>query len=375
MQQRIRFPLIALGMIILISSIWGGLLRLSWDLPFKGANINGLHGALMVAGFLGTLISLERAVALQRLWSYAAPLLFGLGGIATVFNVNIEGLPDAPGRALMALGSLVLVLIFVAALKRQTEMFIAVMALGAVSLFVGNLIWALRENPAPDLLLALWWAGFLIFTIAGERLELSRMLHLAGSTRFTFLAATGLFLAGLIVTGFDAGIGMRLAGAGMLALTLWLLKYDIARRTVKMTGLTRFIAICLIAGYVWLGISGVLAVVYGDVALNASPYHADAILHAIFLGFTFSMIFGHAPIIFPAVLGLNMTYRPFYYAPLVVLHLTLVLRVVGDLAEWNAGRKIGGLLNAAALLLFLANTAFSVITTKWQMKTEARLSG
>ncbi|MEK7818003.1 MAG: hypothetical protein AAB281_07110, partial [Actinomycetota bacterium] len=213
-QQRIRFPLIALGMIILISAIWGGLLRLSWDLPFKGANINGLHGALMVAGFLGTLISLERAVALQRLWSYAAPLFFGIGGIATVFNVNIEGLPDAPGRALMALGSLVLVLIFVAALKRQTEMFIAVMALGAVSLFVGNLIWALRDNPSPDLLLALWWAGFLIFTIAGERLELSRMLHLAGSTRFTFLAATGLFLAGLIVTGFDAGIGMRLAGAG-----------------------------------------------------------------------------------------------------------------------------------------------------------------
>jgi hypothetical protein len=32
------------------------------------------HGPLMVCGFLGTLISLERAVALDA-WSYAAPAL------------------------------------------------------------------------------------------------------------------------------------------------------------------------------------------------------------------------------------------------------------------------------------------------------------
>jgi len=42
------------------------------------------HGALMASAFFGTLISLERAVALGRLWAYAAPLACGAGGVALV---------------------------------------------------------------------------------------------------------------------------------------------------------------------------------------------------------------------------------------------------------------------------------------------------
>lgn len=359
LSQRGRFPLLALGMIALLAALWGGLVRLGWDLPLPRANMNAFHGPLMVAGFLGTLISLERAVALDRLWSYSAPLLIGLGSIITIISAGET--PDAAGRVLMAAGSFLLVAIFYFAIRKQPEMFIVVMGLGAVSLLVGNVIWVAREKPQPDLVLAMWWAGFLILTIAGERLELSRMLQLKGSALATFLLSTGLFIAGLIVTSFEAGLGLRLAGAGMIALTLWLFQYDIARRTVKQKGFTRFIAVCLLSGYFWLGAGGILALVYGGAGTGWSY---DAVLHAIFLGFTFSMIFGHAPIIFPAILGLNMTYRPFYYSPLVVLHLTLILRVVSDLAEWSAGRRVGGLLNGVALLLFLANTAYSVITTR-----------
>jgi hypothetical protein len=42
----------------------------------------GGHGALMVAAFFSTVISLERAVALRRLWPYVGPLSAGLGGLA-----------------------------------------------------------------------------------------------------------------------------------------------------------------------------------------------------------------------------------------------------------------------------------------------------
>jgi len=79
-------------------------------------------------------------------------------------------------------------------------------------------------------------------------------------------------------------------------------------------------------------------------------------LHAFFLGFVFAMIFGHAPIIFPAVLRRPMPWRPAFYGHLLLLHLSLVLRVAGDLAAWPAGRRWGGLLNVAALLVFLVNT-------------------
>jgi hypothetical protein len=83
-------------------------------------------------------------------------------------------------------------------------------------------------------------------------------------------------------------------------------------------------------------------------------------LHAIFLGFVFSMIFGHAPIVFPAVLGVPLAYHPSFYLPLILLHLSLMLRVVGDLTLWWAGRQLGGLLNAVVLLLFLVNTVRTI---------------
>jgi hypothetical protein len=67
------------------------------------------------------------------------------------------------------------------------------------------------------------------------------------------------------------------------------------------------------------------------------------------------MIFGHAPVIFPAVLGVPIHFYWTSYIPLVVLHASVLLRVGGDLAEWNTGRAIGALGNAVAVGLFLIN--------------------
>src|SRR5665213_2011666 len=61
--SRIRFPLLALGLAALAAGVWAGLLRFGWSLPDGRANLIELHGPLMVFGFLGTVISLERAVA------------------------------------------------------------------------------------------------------------------------------------------------------------------------------------------------------------------------------------------------------------------------------------------------------------------------
>jgi hypothetical protein len=160
-------------------------------------------------------------------------------------------------------------------------------------------------------------------------------------------------------------LGARLTGAGMIALTLWLWRYDLARRTTRQQGLTRFIAACLLSGYVWLGISGLLGVILGGVRAGLGY---DALLHSLFLGFVFAMIFGHAPIIFPFVLNLPMAYRPTAYAPLVALHLSLILRVAGDLIPWVPGRQWGGMLNMIALLLFLANQGIMI----WRGRQEGQ---
>lgn len=61
-----RLPLMALALLALLLGLWAVLLRLGWRLPPLTPQLILLHGPLMVAGFLGTLISLERAVALSQ---------------------------------------------------------------------------------------------------------------------------------------------------------------------------------------------------------------------------------------------------------------------------------------------------------------------
>ncbi len=126
---------------------------------------------------------------------------------------------------------------------------------------------------------------------------------------------------------------------------------------MKAGGQARFVALALISGFVWLGVGGGLALVYGGVM--AGPQY-DAMLHALFLGYAISMVFGHAPIVFPAILRLPITYTPRFYSHLILLHAGLILRVVGDLLPWWEGRRWGGMLNVIALLLFLGNTVYSI---------------
>jgi len=303
------------------------------------------HGPLMVSGFLGLVIGVERAVALGRGWTYVSPLLTGLGAL-----ILISGVSGPVGPLFITLGSLGLAAVFVAIIRRHLALYTITMGLGALAWFIGDSLWLIGW---PVHRVVLWWAAFLILTIAGERLELSRILRPSRASLAAFLIVTGSFLVGLVMSTIAYGLGIRLAGLGMIGLALWLLRYDVARHTVRKTGLARFIAVCLLSGYVWLAAGGVMTFVFGDVA--AGPRY-DAMLHAIFLGFVFSMIFGHAPIVFPAVLGVPLAYHPSFYLPLALLHLSLVLRVMGDLTLWWTGRQLGGLLNAVAIVLFLMNT-------------------
>ena len=345
-----------LAALALLAGLWAGLVRLGWQLPALSLRLPAQHGPLMVSGFLGTLISLERAVALsqnqggRRLY-YWAPLLAGLGAVA-LFVV----LPTAVPRGLGTLGAVGLVLIFVVIYRLQPTTDHAVMGVGALLWLVGNGLWLAGW---PLFRVVPWWAGFLILTIAGERLELARVLLLKEKTRATFFVVTAVFLAGLLLSLVFLDAGLRLAGIGLIALGLWLLRFDIARRTIRQRKLTRFIAACLLPGYFWLIIGGVLWLSVGGQSVAGLLY--DAMLHSIFLGFVFSMIFGHAPVIVPAVLGVQVPYSPLFYVHLALLHLSLVLRVAGDLLFWLPMRRWGGLLNEVAVLLFLLVTAVAVL--------------
>lgn len=326
----------------LILGLWAGLLRLGWAWPSL-PNLAAAHGPLMIAGFLGVLIPLERAVALRQTWMLAVPVLAGLGWISALM-VPLVG---AGLWALSGLGTLGILLVMV---RHEPRLHTVTMALGAAALALGNLLWLGRW---PLFQVVLWWVPFLTLTIGGERLELSRVLRLTRAQTGLFAGLVALALAGAgVATLAEPHWGARMLGMALVGLALWFMRYDVAARNLRHPNpLTRYIALSLFGGYLWLAVAG--AVWLGAGGLVAGPLY-DAALHAVFVGFVFTMIFGHAPIIFPALLGVVFNFRPVLYGPLAGLHLSLLSRILGDVLGVYAVRQWGGLLNAVAIVAFVA---------------------
>lgn len=311
-----------LGFISLAFGVAGGLARLT-PMAVTPSAI-ALHGALMVCAFFGTVISLERAVALGRLWAYAAPLAAGAGGVLLLFRQANAGF------ACMAFAAAVFVAASLATLARQRSIEMGILAAGALAWLAGNagIFFGLPAVP--------WWIAFFALTIGGERLELSRYLRRGPLVQGSFVALMGALLV--------APLKPPALGGVLVLLALWLLAFDLARVTVRQSRLPRYAAVCLLAGYVWLGVGG---------ALMALEVNYDGALHAIFVGFVFSMVFGHAPIILPAVLRRPFPYHAALYAPLALLHGSLAVRMF-----WP---QVGAWGNAGAIALFIA-TALALVT-------------
>lgn len=342
-----RLVFLVPGGLALLTGIAGGLMRLGWDfpLPVAAGGAVAVHGPLMVSGFLGTLIALERAVALNRHWGYFAPLGCGAGALLLVLGLT------GAGAFVITFGSLVFVFASVWVVSKQPAPFTVVMLLGSLAWVISNIMWLAGKGPHE---LVLLWMAFFLLTITGERLELGRMLRYSKLNLFAlYTTIAGFLIGGLCHTLTQLELplswSVRVSGIAMLGTALWLLKNDIARRTIRQSGLVRFIAVCLLSGYVWLAVGGALLVLRGLPV--AGPLY-DAVLHAFFLGFVFSMIFGHASIIFPSVLRLRVHFTHLLYVPLVLLQVSLLWRVAGDLSLDAQMRAWGAAGNAAAIALF-----------------------
>lgn len=349
----------ALMLLIVVTALLGGLgsglarLGLQTDSLSHGWIV--IHGPLMISGFLGTLICLERAVALasRYRWSVVVPAVNALGAIALLVMYDAT-----EAKLLLTFGSLGLVVLFGIMLRLHPSRDVSIMAIGAICWLIGNGLW-LSGQPVYQVVHL--WTGFLILTIVGERLELSRVRHLSHTSERLLMLAVTVYLAGVLLTIFELDAGIRILGIGAVCMSGWLMRYDIARRTIRQRELTRYIAACLLTGYVWLGFGGIVAIWKGAV-FAGSDY--AILLHAFLLGFVFSMIFGHAPIILPALTGLRLNYRRLFYGPLALLHLSLVYRMYGNLAGDFAARQHAGLLNVIAILLFMVSNVWAVFRSK-----------
>lgn len=251
---------------------------------------------------------------------------------------------------LFVASGLLVIAIFVQAYRRRPESATAVMGAGAVAWLASDLLWLAGRATTE---LVPWWAAFLVLTIVGERLELAQVL-LPAPVRLALLGAAGVMAAGVVLSAVSLMPGVQVVGGGLLLLAIWLLRYDVARRTIRRPGLARFGAVCLLLGYVWLGLAG-LVWLMGAAGFPGAFWY-DAMVHSLFLGFVFSMIFGHAPTIIPAVTGIAVPYTRLFYLHVALLHGSLLVRIVGDVASSAEVRAWGGLANVLAILVFAGLT-------------------
>jgi hypothetical protein len=325
----------------LLAGLDAALMLLSLPAPVSAARLPHVHGMLLVFGFVGTLISLERAVAVRHRLGFLAPAMMGAGGLLLVSPV-----PLVAGKVVLLTAACALVGVYVPLWRRQRDDSVLVQAFGAV-VAVGALILWLGGLPVPRLLP--WLVGFVVLTIGGERLELARVAMGPTAGRVLRTLSAGV-VAGVVASLLWPRPGYPLLGLALLALVGWLTNHDVARRMVHTSGLTRFMAGCLLAGYFWLAVAGGIWLL-GGAAFDGGRY--DAVVHAVFLGFVLSMIIAHAPVILPAVLRRPLPYHRALLVPAVLLHVSLALRLwVGDALGVRLVWQAAGVLNITALLLF-----------------------
>lgn len=349
----LAFLFVVLSLLAAVASGW---LRLGVPLPFRLGSSQ--HGALMVNSFLASVIFLERAVTFRQKWLLLLPLTNAASALFFVADFPQIGFWFL-NTAGLGFAALCLHFLF-----RYKEFYFFVFLLGSLLLVIGNVMITFSGHYT---LAVYYWMGFLLLTIVAERLELSRFLPVKKSAKTLLVACLLLTLVALVVQtmyGYHQPLAVTIAGTA-----LWLLRYDMARRSLRLPGQHRYSAVALLGGFGWLLATAPLLLFFAKI-----PFGYDAVLHAFFIGFVFSMIFSHAPIIVPAVAKLPVkVYRPVLYAWLAGLHLSLLVRLAGDVWGEASLRKTGGLLNGLVVLGFFVTIAATVVQEKrrWQLQRKA----
>ena len=375
-----RLAFLILAAASLLMGLDAALVRLGALAPIASADLGTVHGILMIYGFLGTAICLERAVALQsgadkpRRWAYLAPFLSGAAGLsAIVVALNeparslLATLPIPrflaahligfqPARMMpgflwtLAMGVLVAIYVHVWRTRQQTVA-VLIQGLGAVIGLGGSLLW-LRGLEVPRIVP--WWLMFLVITIIGERLELARLGFLTGGVERRILAEACAVLAGLVAMLLTPNIGFPVLGLALAALAVDTGWHDVARRTVNLPGLPRLAAVCMLTGYAWALVPSLMWVI-APPAFDGYGY--DAAVHALTIGFVVSMVLAHAPVIIPAVAKREVPYHPVFWLAFGILESALVVRALAGAPSADAMRRFGGALGVMGMLVFVVATA------------------
>jgi hypothetical protein len=351
----LRLPFAAAVLACLVAGAAGGLVRAGVGMPAGAggwlvAAVTG-HAFLMICVFMGTVIGIERAVALKDPLGFCGPALSAGAGVAMLAGAA------SVAAWLVAAASLAFVAVNAVLVARQRAAHTVLLLVAAGVWALGSALHALEAGAGA---VVPCWFAFLVLTVAAERLEMTRLARHRPEAPRALHAIVAAMLLGAALSAAPGAVGGVLYGAALAALAAWLALFDIARRTVRADGLSRYMAICLLLGYAWLFVAGA-----AWIATSLGLPWRDAALHGLGLGFVFSMMLGHAPVILPAVAGVKLRFGPVFYLPLLLLHASLVFRLLVPPFEPRA-LAAGAAANALALAVFAAVVAGSAIA--WHLR-------
>jgi len=303
------------------------------------------HGGLMVVGFLAALIALERYFGGGSWVAALASVCFSLGGVALLFAEIVVN------RVLWAAGSVSFLVWALLTLYRFRTHFSTIFFTASATFLGVGVYFYIQSSPFTFYSYA--WASFLTTFIAGERMD---MLKISNAPKSAYLlAGASIPLAAAAVVAVEK----LLMAAAFLIVLLTAARRDVALRFVRKAGFSRYLGLGLSTAYSWLGLAVVLWVY-----TNAF----DTLMHVVFLGFTATMIFTHAPIILPAILRIHHFYSQHLYIPFAMLQASTALRLASGVAYQLDLWSLSGWITVTSVLTFAVIAVVNVLQSS-RLKT------
>ena len=357
--------LIGAGLAALLGLI-SALIRADLIHPSDRVPLADLHGGLMVYGFLGAAIGLERAVAYRSggsskpSWGFFAPALGLLGSLLCLLSLMVSGRAAAPswvrvelfGGIPWTLSMLVLTAMYLAIWRRQPSAEVLIQVLGSLVGLVGAAGWVARLDAS---VLAPTWLLFLILTIVGERVELARAVFSDARLESGILGLSLLTVLMLPVQAMAPSVGYPLLGLALGLLLLVMASHDVAKGTFRHGGLPGFMGTCMLSAYAW----GLLAaLIWMAAPLDSSTYWGDMALHALAVGFIMTMVIAHVCMIVPSVIRRPLPFHPLLWGAWALMQVGLLIRLLGAIRLYTPLWKAGNLLNVLGILSMMLTVVY-----------------
>lgn len=331
------FAIIILLLAITAGLERGGVHHLNWNLH---SNLGNLHFLIFFYGFFGTLLSVESAVGQGKKLLFLIPATIILG--LTLYITTGFWLLLILGSFAFSIPS---VIVF---FKRKDYISFIISCL----LFIMGTIFYIFDFYFPS---AIAFINFLVLYILAERLQLAKIVG-ANERSFRHFVANEIVIVVLVAYSiFDTNLALRFLGVVNFLLAVWFLQNDLARKTIKSREPARYSALAMLVGYFWLGIGNLLLLI------SPSELWGEGV-HSITLGFVFSMVFAHAPIIFPSVGRFNFNFSKILYIPLVCLHISVATRLFAHI--FPKIKSFALYFNFLALIFFFALFITLVVRSK-----------